>query len=64
MSVQYILFYNPKHQYGWASNFYKGNPIKIDGKLWKMSESYFQAQKFIHDNATKKSIEYKLLIHQ
>tara|TARA_R110002111_G_scaffold26410_5_gene57189 strand:- start:189 stop:788 length:600 start_codon:yes stop_codon:yes gene_type:complete len=62
MSIQYINFYELKKPYGWASNFYNGNPIKIDGKLWKTSEAYFQAQKFIYDGAPKRSIEYGELI--
>ncbi|HEY8559475.1 MAG TPA: NADAR family protein [Pyrinomonadaceae bacterium] len=40
-----INFYSTKDAYGCFSNF-AAHPFKIDGKVWKTSEHYFQAQKF------------------
>ena len=40
-----INFYTLRNQWGFMSNFYR-KPIKVDGKVWKTSEHYFQAMKF------------------
>ena len=40
-----INFYSTKDDYGCFSNF-AAYPFRIDGKTWKTSEHYFQAQKF------------------
>lgn len=40
-----IKFYRTRDEYGCFSNFSK-HPIIIDGKEWKTTEHYFQAQKF------------------
>lgn len=42
-----ILFYNSFEKYYEFSNFYEFAPFELDGKKWKSSEHYFQAQKFI-----------------
>lgn len=44
-----IYFYGMKHvPYGCFSNF-SNYPFELDGHVWKTSEHYFQAQKFIND---------------
>ena len=40
-----IYFYTPSQPYGEFSNFSKYG-VEIDGKWWKTTEHYFQAQKF------------------
>lgn len=40
-----IKFYSPRNEYGCFSNF-SSHSIKLDGKVWKTTEHYFQAQKF------------------
>jgi N-glycosidase YbiA len=40
-----ILFYRVRDPYGEFSNF-SPHPIKVNGKTWRTSEHYFQAQKF------------------
>lgn len=40
-----IQFYSTTGQYGCFSNFSR-HPIFLDGKRWRTSEHYFQAQKF------------------
>jgi ribA/ribD-fused uncharacterized protein len=40
-----IYFYSTSGPYGCFSNFSR-HPVKLDGKTWKTSEHYFQAQKF------------------
>ena len=40
-----INFYSTKEAYGCFSNF-AAYPFEIDGKVWRTSEHYFQAQKF------------------
>ena len=40
-----INFYSTKDAYGCFSNF-AAYPFEIDGKIWRTSEHYFQAQKF------------------
>ena len=42
---QVINFYSTKDAYGCFSNF-AAYPFKINNKIWKTSEHYFQAQKF------------------
>ena len=44
-----IKFYRPTDDYGCFSNFSR-HPVKLDDKIWKTSEHYFQAQKFIHSS--------------
>jgi N-glycosidase YbiA len=40
-----INFYSARDEYGCFSNFSR-HPIFLDGKRWRTSEHYFQAQKF------------------
>jgi N-glycosidase YbiA len=44
--VEAINFYSTKGDYGCFSNF-AAYPILLDGKEWRTSEHYFQAQKFV-----------------
>ena len=62
MSLHYLHFYNPKQEYGWASNFYPTKPLVINGEKWLTSEAYFQAMKFRGPNTTPRSIEYSNII--
>jgi hypothetical protein len=41
-----IKFFKLKEPYGCFSNFAK-YPLTLDGKVWKTSEHYYQAQKFL-----------------
>lgn len=45
MQQTQISFYSTKAQYGGFSNFAKA-PFEVDGKVWRTTEHYFQAQKF------------------
>ena len=45
-AINAIRFYEPKQPYYEFSNFYQA-PFELDGKIWKTSEHYFQAAKFI-----------------
>jgi ribA/ribD-fused uncharacterized protein len=45
MQKKVINFYSTKDAYGCFSNF-APYPFEINGKVWRMSEHYFQAQKF------------------
>lgn len=46
MKVENVInFYSTKDAYGCFSNF-APYPFRIDNKVWKTSEHYFQAQKF------------------
>lgn len=57
--IEYILFSDPKKEYGWASNFYElKNGVKIDGETWRTTEAYFQAMKFRGKKATARHIKY------
>ena len=49
-----IYFYTPKDVYGDFSNFSKYG-VELDGKWWRTTEHYFQAQKFYDE-------EYKEVI--
>lgn len=40
-----VKFYSARGEYGEFSNFAR-YPVTIDGKVWKTTEHYFQAQKF------------------
>lgn len=40
-----ITFYRPQDPYGPFSNF-SAHKVALDGKMWKTSEHYYQAQKF------------------
>ncbi len=40
-----INFYSTKDAYGCFSNF-SAHPFRLNNKIWKTSEHYFQAQKF------------------
>lgn len=40
-----IYFYSTRNQYGEFSNF-SNHGVELDGKFWKTTEHYFQAQKF------------------
>ncbi|MCJ8281437.1 MAG: NADAR family protein [Rivularia sp. ALOHA_DT_140] len=46
MEIEKIKFYAVNEAYGEFSNFAL-YPIKLKGKIWKTTEHYFQAQKFI-----------------
>ena len=50
-----IYFLSKTDQYSEFSNFHHA-PIKIDDKIWKTTEAYFQAQKFLHDPAYQETI--------
>lgn len=53
-----IKFYSEKGEYGEFSNFAL-YAIKINGKIWKTSEHYFQAQKFkgtAYENKIQKAV--------
>ncbi len=41
-----ILFNSESAPFGAFSNFFKGHPIEIDGRIWPTTEHYFQAMKF------------------
>lgn len=43
--TQAIRFYSTREEYGSFSNFYAA-PFVLDGRRWRTSEHYFQAQKF------------------
>jgi len=43
-----ILFYSPRNEYGCFSNF-SNHPITHNGIIYKTTEHYFQAQKFLDD---------------
>ncbi|CAM2721543.1 unnamed protein product [Rotaria socialis] len=45
-----LYFYCRNQPFGEFSNFYP-SPIKLDGYTWPTTEHYFQAQKFISDEA-------------
>lgn len=42
-----VLFYNEYDLFYEFTNFYKFAPFEIDGKEWRSTEHYFQAQKFV-----------------
>ncbi len=44
--MKQIRFYRPKEPYGEFSNF-SPHPIDLNGRTWRTSEHYFQAQKFV-----------------
>lgn len=48
-----IKFYSVNRKYGEFSNFAQF-PIKLKGKLWKTTEHYFQAQKFLDSEYANK----------
>jgi ribA/ribD-fused uncharacterized protein len=48
-----INFYSVADPYGEFSNFAL-YPIKLKGKIWKTSEHYFQAQKFLDTSYQEK----------
>ena len=48
-----IYFYTTKDKYGEFSNFAKYG-VELDGKWWKTTEHYFQAQKFLDDDYKEK----------
>ena len=43
-----VRFYDLNAAYGEFSNFHAA-PVTLDGHVWRTSEHYFQAQKFISD---------------
>jgi N-glycosidase YbiA len=50
-----VYFYSTQGQYGGFSNF-SSHGFELDGKYWKTSEHYFQAQKFAgteHEEAVR-----------
>jgi N-glycosidase YbiA len=46
MSEDTVYFYSTQGEYGCFSNF-SPHGFQLDGKYWKTSEHYFQAQKFV-----------------
>lgn len=48
-----IYFYSANSEYGCFSNF-SLHPVLIDGVLYKTTEHYFQAQKFLDEEVQKK----------
>lgn len=54
MKIEKIKFYSVNEAYGEFSNFALF-PIKLKGKIWKTTEHYFQAQKFV-DKAYQEKI--------
>lgn len=44
--MEAIKFYREKAKYGEFSNF-SNHPIFLDGRFWKTTEHYYQAQKFV-----------------
>jgi ribA/ribD-fused uncharacterized protein len=53
MKQEEIKFYSENDAYGEFSNFALF-PIKLKGKMWKTTEHYFQAQKFVGTSHEKK----------
>lgn len=47
MPKRQILFYRVNEPYGVFSNFDRKHPIFLKGIVWKSTEHYFQAQKFV-----------------
>jgi N-glycosidase YbiA len=45
IDIAVIRFYSVSEEYGWLSNFYESE-FDLDGKTWRTSEHYFQAQKW------------------
>jgi N-glycosidase YbiA len=45
-SENVVYFYSTQGEYGCFSNF-SAHGFELDGKYWKTSEHYFQAQKFV-----------------
>ncbi len=60
--LQYLLFYEPKEEYGWGSNFYPSKPLIIEGETWQNTEQYFQAMKFRETD--EKGYEYSNIIKE
>ncbi|NQY54721.1 MAG: NADAR family protein [Campylobacteraceae bacterium] len=48
-----IFFYNVDEEFGFLSNF-SDHPIFCGNKIWKTTEHYFQAQKFINTELEEK----------
>jgi len=61
-TIQYLLFYEPEEEYGWASNFYSAKPLLIEGETWQNTEQYFQAMKFRETD--QKGYEYSNIIKE
>lgn len=58
-----IKFFREKEKYGELSNYYVlKNQITYKGKKYQTSEHLFQALKYLHDDATKKELEYAEVI--
>jgi len=53
--MEIINFYSTKAPYGCFSNFSR-HAVKLDGKVWKTSEHYFQAQKFLGSSKDMKDV--------
>jgi ribA/ribD-fused uncharacterized protein len=51
--TEVIHFYRVSDDHGCFSNF-APHPIRLDGKLWRTSEHYFQAQKFTDETHQEK----------
>jgi len=49
-----IFFFSRRTDYGWLSNFHRA-PITLDGKVWRTTEHYYQAQKTL-DNEEREWI--------
>eukprot|EP01039_Chlorochromonas_danica_P005974 gene5974-6578_t len=65
-----IEFYEPTKPNGFLSNYYCGQEayshhqfqLTIEDRSWKTVEHYFQAQKFIYEGCSEKSLEYANVI--
>jgi ribA/ribD-fused uncharacterized protein len=51
--LEIIRFYRVRDNFGCFSNFAL-YPFELDGKLWRTSEHYFQAQKFLDEEYREK----------
>lgn len=62
-----VEFYEPHKPNGYLSNYYgKRNDSKfqltINDRSWKSVEHFFQAQKFVFEECSEKSLQYANLI--
>jgi len=48
-----IKFWKTTDEYGYLSNF-SNHPVEIDGKIWKTTEHYYQAMKFLDEESQEK----------
>lgn len=62
-----LEFYEPNRPNGFLSNYFgqhnnRSFLLTVNGRNWKSVEHYFQAQKFIFEGCSEKSLEYANLI--